>query len=87
MNQTTKEFTKAKNETKPKQKIHKDKPQTKGVCKRNEIRRIINKLIEKYQPTIIVVEENLKNFIKEIINQYPKNSKEESVNKDRKEKK
>ncbi len=51
---------------------------------KNEIRRIINKLIEKYQPTIIVVE-NLKNFVKEIINQYPKTVKRVLIRIGRKE--
>ncbi len=38
---------------------------------KNEIRRIINNLIEKYKPSVIVVE-NLKNFLQDIINEFPK---------------
>ncbi len=51
---------------------------------KNEIRRIINKLIERYQPAVIVVE-NLKNFVKEIINQYPKTVKRVLIRIGRKE--
>lgn len=41
---------------------------------KNEIRRIINKLIKRYNPSIIVVED-LKSFLKQIINKFPKSAK------------
>ncbi|WP_297890117.1 RNA-guided endonuclease TnpB family protein [Sulfurihydrogenibium sp.] len=51
---------------------------------KNEIRRIINKLIRRYNPSIIVVE-NLKNFIQNVINQFPKTVKRTLIRIGRKE--
>ena len=41
---------------------------------KNEIRRIINRIVDLHKPSIIVVE-NLKNFLKEVINSFPKSVK------------
>jgi putative transposase len=41
---------------------------------KNEIRRIINRIVDLHKPSIIIVE-NLKNFLKEVINSFPKSVK------------
>ncbi|RMH04163.1 MAG: hypothetical protein D6699_04370 [Aquificota bacterium] len=51
---------------------------------KNEIRRVINRLIERYQPAVIVIE-NLRGFIQSVINQFPKSVKRALIRIGRKE--
>jgi putative transposase len=51
---------------------------------KNEIRRIINRLIKTYKPTIIIVE-NLRHFLKQVINKFPKSVKRALIRIGRKE--